>query len=112
MSTTTVTIGTAALEQLLTDVFGAAGCSPAESARIGRYLVGANLVGHDSHGVVRTLRYVEWLQSGVQVADQELAFVSDGGCFALVDGRFGMGQTVGPQAVRLGIDRAQVHGVS
>ena len=112
MGTTTVTIGAAPLEQLLTEVFGAAGCSPAEAARVGRYLVGANLVGHDSHGVVRTLRYVEWLQSGVQVADQELAFVTDGGCFALVDGRFGMGQTVGPQAVRLGIERAQSHGVS
>ena len=72
----------------------------------------ANLVGHDSHGVVRTLRYVEWLQTGVQLADQELAFVIDGGCFALVDGGFGMGQTIGPQAVRLGIERAQSHGVS
>ena len=86
---TTVTIGAAPLEQLLTEVFTAAGCSPAEASRIGHYLVGANLVGHDSHGVVRTLRYVEWLQTGVQVADQSLALVTDGGCFALVDGRFG-----------------------
>jgi uncharacterized oxidoreductase len=107
-----VTIAAAPLQQLLTDIFGRAGCSAAEAERIGRYLVGANLVGHDSHGVVRTLRYVEWLQSGVQVADQELAFITDGGAFALVDGQFGMGQTIGPQAVQLGIDRAADHGVA
>ncbi len=107
-----VTIDADALRQLVTDIFARAGCSAAESERIGRYLVGANLVGHDSHGVVRTLRYVEWLQTGVQVADQDLAVVTDGRAFALVDGQFGMGQTIGPQAVRLGLERARTHGVA
>ena len=35
-----------------------AGCSTEEGGRIGRYLVSANLSGHDSHGVVRVPRYL------------------------------------------------------
>jgi uncharacterized oxidoreductase len=51
-----VTIKAAALETLVADIFRAAGCSDAESQRVGRYLVAANLTGHDSHGVVRVPR--------------------------------------------------------
>ena len=39
-------------------------CSAAEGERIGKYLVGANLTGHDSHGVVRVPRYVQWKRDG------------------------------------------------
>ena len=36
-----------------------------EGERIGKYLVSANLTGHDSHGVVRVPRYVQWKRDGV-----------------------------------------------
>jgi uncharacterized oxidoreductase len=107
-----VVVGAQPLEQLLTEVFAAVGCSAAESARIGSSLVGANLAGHDSHGVVRTQRYVEWLRSGVQVADQTLATITESDAFALLDGGYGMGQTIGPLAVQVGIDKARGAGVS
>ena len=44
-------------------IFTAAGCDAEEGARIGRYLVEANLTGHDSHGVIRVPRYVHWLET-------------------------------------------------
>ncbi len=53
----TVTIEAKALEAFVADIFAAAGCSKEEGGRIGRYLVSANLSGHDSHGVVRVPRY-------------------------------------------------------
>ena len=34
-------------------IFAAAGCSETEAARVAERLVEANLVGHDSHGVIR-----------------------------------------------------------
>ena len=71
-----------------------------------------NLTGHDSHGVVRTARYVDWLANGIQLADQELAVLIDEPTLMLVDGQYGMGQTVGPLAVNLGIDRASEHGLA
>ncbi len=101
-----------ALTGLVRDVFLAAGCDVAEADRIATHLVGANLAGHDSHGVVRVPRYVEWLEAGFVVKGQTADIVTDGGAFALVDGKWGFGQTVAPQAVALGIARAQQHGVS
>src|SRR5579859_7096591 len=91
-----VVIAAQSLRLLLTEIFSSAGCSAAESERIGRYLVSANLAGHDSHGVVRTQRYVEWLRAGVQYADRDITIVTESDAFAVVDGGYGMGQTVGP----------------
>ncbi|MDH4278648.1 MAG: malate/lactate/ureidoglycolate dehydrogenase [Acidimicrobiia bacterium] len=100
------------LRLLVAEIFRAAGCSGDEANRIALDLVLANLVGHDSHGVVRTQRYVEALRAGTVVADGSLETVVDGGAFVVVDGNHGFGQTIGPLACRLGIERASTHGVS
>ena len=54
-----VTIKAGPLADLVRDAFAKAGCSPAEAERIGKYLVSANLTGHDSHGVGRVPRYLQ-----------------------------------------------------
>ncbi|WP_304608579.1 Ldh family oxidoreductase [Inquilinus sp. Marseille-Q2685] len=100
------------LTQLVGDIFAAQGCSAAESGRIARYLVAANLTGHDSHGVIRVPRYVAMLAQGEVRRDVTAEIVTDTPAFALVDGGYGFGQTVGPQAVRLGIDKALAGGVA
>lgn len=105
-----VLIGADALETLVRDIFAAAGCDAAEAGRIATHLLGANLAGHDSHGVARVPRYVEWLEAGYIVKGQTVETVTDGGAFLLLDGRFGFGQTVAPQAVAIGIERAQKYG--
>ncbi|MFN3448052.1 MAG: Ldh family oxidoreductase, partial [Roseococcus sp.] len=46
------------LQSFVTRIFLATGCAQKEAARIAEHLVGANLAGHDSHGVVRVPRYV------------------------------------------------------
>lgn len=107
-----VVIPVAPLTQLVTDVFHAEGCSAAEAGRIAKYLMSASLTGHDSHGVLRTPRYVWWLRDGLVKADQELEIVTDTAAFALVDGRHGFGQTIAPQAVKLGMDKAKSQGVA
>lgn len=96
----------------LTDVFAAAGCALEEARRIALNLVEANLTGHDSHGVIRTPRYLLWMKSGNLVPDKNITIDSDQGALAILDGAFGFGQTVGPQAVRVGIEKAQAHGLS
>ena len=60
----TVTIKAKALEAFVADIFASAGCSTEEGSRIGRYLVSANLSGHDSHGVVRVPRYAMQKKNG------------------------------------------------
>ena len=92
------------------EIFVAAGCTDEEATRIAVELVEANLTGHDSHGVVRVPRYLDWLRSGSVRPGRSVVTVTDGGAFLLLDGQRGFGQTVATQAVALGIERAGEHG--
>lgn len=100
------------LRQLSTDIFHAAGCSLEEAARIAEHLVEANLVGHDSHGVIRVPTYVQWLKSGKVLAGQTIHIDFENEVIAIVDGQFGFGQTIGAQAIDLGLAKARKHGVA
>lgn len=93
-------------------IFEAAGSSPTEAKTIITRLSGANLRGHDSHGVIRIPRYVQWAQDGIQVPNQTVAVLQDQPSFAVIDGRFGFGQSVGEQTVDIGIAKAKQHGVA
>ena len=108
----TVIIKAKALEGFVADIFSAAGCSKEEGGRIGRYLVSANLSGHDSHGVVRVPRYAAQKKAGTVVADVTVEVVVDTPVIAVIDGKYGFGQTVTPQAVRIGIDKCKKNGLS
>ena len=107
-----VTVKAGALADLVRDIFAKAGCSAAEAERIGKYLVSANLTGHDSHGVVRVPRYVHWKKVGVVFADREVKIVTETPVLAVVDGLHGFGQTVAPQAVTIGIEKCRKNGLS
>ncbi len=100
------------LRRLTAAIFQAAGCQPAEAERIATHLVEANLVGHDSHGVIRIATYVQWLRSGKVLANQSIHIVHENEVLAVVDGQYGFGQTIGEQAVQLGIDKCARHGVA
>jgi uncharacterized oxidoreductase len=95
------------LVAVVREIFASAGCSREEAERIAVHLVDANLTGHDSHGVVRVPLYVDWMRSGYVFPGRSVEVVADGGCFAVLDGRRGFGQTVASQAVELGIERAR-----
>src|SRR5262245_2889306 len=100
------------LKNLTSVIFSAAGCDASEATRVAGRLVEANLVGHDSHGVIRIPTYVQWLKVGKVFAAKTISVAVENDVVAVVDGGFGLGQTVGEQAVRLGIDKAARHGVS
>ena len=100
------------LRSIVTDIFAKAGCSPEESERIARHLASANLTGHDSHGVIRVPRYISWLKSGNLRAGQTLSVISETDVFTVVDGNRGFGQSIGEQAVQLGINKSLKCGVS
>ncbi len=93
-------------------MFAAAGCAPAEHERVAHYLVEANLVGHDSHGVIRAPIYIEWLKAGKVVANQTSKVVFENDAIAVVDGQFGFGQVMGEAAMKLGITKAGRQGVA
>lgn len=99
------------LTALCADVFERLGSSREEARRVAVSLVGANLAGHDSHGVIRVPRYVDWLRSGDIVANQTIERIVDTPVIAIVDGRYGFGQTVAPLAVAVGVEKAKAAGL-
>ena len=105
------TVPVEALRELVAAIFRAAGCDPAEAGRIAHHLVSSNLAGHDSHGVIRVPRYVQWLQDGLVRAGQTPTVAAESATHAVVDGHLGFGQTVAPFAVDLGIAKAREAGL-
>ena len=100
------------LKQYTHKIFAAAGCSEEEAARVAEHLVEANLVGHDSHGVIRIARYIEWMQEGKVLANQQVKVILENDMLAVLDGQFGLGQSIGEQAVRIGLDKCSAQGMS
>ena len=105
-------VPTDVLSGLVSDIFGRAGCSPSEAERIAEHLLAADLAGHPSHGVVRVRGYVDMLGAGRVIADHQVEIVADNGVLVVVDGGYGFGQTVGEQAVAIGLQRVEASGVA
>ena len=108
----TTAIDAGQLREAVGAIFVAAGCDEAEGTRIARYLVEANLTGHDSHGVIRVPRYVHWLQIGTVQAGRRVKTVMDAGPVAVLDGDHGFGQSIGEQAMTLAAGKAREYGVA
>jgi hydroxycarboxylate dehydrogenase B len=107
-----VTIRVENLIDFVADVFGHADSSNEEARRIATYLTTANLTGHDSHGVIRVPVYIRWKKMGSVVPNQTPEIVVDTPSLAVVDGKFGYGQTVTPIAVKLGIEKCKKAGLA
>ncbi len=107
-----VTIKVENLIDFVADVFSHAESSPEEAKRIATYLTTANLTGHASHGVIRVPVYIRWKQMGSIVPNQTAEVVVDTPSLVVVDGKFGYGQTVTPQAVKLGIEKCKKAGLA
>lgn len=77
-----------------------------------RHLVGANLAGHDSHGVIQTPSYVTRIKSGQIVPGAPFEVVHETPTTARINGNWGFGFVVTERAMRLAIEKAKAHNVS
>src|SRR3977135_1781637 len=107
-----VTVQVQKLIDFVADVFAHSESSPEEARRIATYLPPANLTGNHSHGVIRVPVYIRWKKMGSVVPDQTVEVLVDTPSLAVVDGKFGYGQTVTPQAVKIGIEKYKNAGLA
>ena len=98
------------LTAFATAIFRAAGSDEAEAALVAGHLVEANLLGHDSHGVVRVSKYLDWASRGLVAVNRHARIVSDRAAALLVDGDFGYGQVIGAEAMALLAERVRASG--
>lgn len=100
------------LERLLTGIYEAVGVPQGAAEVVAAHQVKANLVGHDSHGVIRTPAYVGLIESGQIVPDAELEILRDSPSSAVVDAHWGLGFVATKRAVDLACDKASAQGVA
>ncbi|MFP6767365.1 MAG: Ldh family oxidoreductase [Planctomycetaceae bacterium] len=93
-------------------VLEAAGASPGDARLIAAELQGANLVGHDSHGVMRLMQYVEYVEKNVIRPGAQMEILKEGAAFLHIDGHFNFGQVTASQALALGIAKAREAGTA
>lgn len=104
------TIDALTLTEFATSIFERSQIPAAEARQVAESLVLANLKGHDSHGVIRIIEYVDWVRRGWIEPASHLEVVREQPCILILDGHFGFGQVVGREAIALGIDKAKRDG--
>ena len=92
------TVAAGPLDAFARSLFVAAGVPAADAAAVAAGLVGANLCGHDSHGVMRVPQYLGFLRDGTYKADAPLTVLNETPAVLAADGNWGLGQV---QAHRL-----------
>ncbi len=108
----TIHIPARPLTDFCAEIFARVGCRSEEANSVAASLVDANLTGHDSHGVIRVPRYVDWVRTGDLIPNQSIERIVDTSVIGVVDGRFGFGQIVAPAAVDIGVEKARATGLS
>ena len=101
-----------ALAEFVGQLFKAAGCTDHEAVLVGESLAEANLLGHDSHGVLRVPIYLKDLESGVVRRNQVPKLISNLGAVRAFDGGPGLGHVAGEKVVESGVAAAQEFGIS
>ncbi len=93
-------------------IMTALGTPPAAADQVARSLAGANLCGHDSHGVIRLPWYAEFVADGRAVPTAEPAVVGGSGPVIVIDGQRCWGQVAAHRAAELAGNRAREDGVA
>jgi LDH2 family malate/lactate/ureidoglycolate dehydrogenase len=90
----------------------AAGASAEEAEIIARYNVGANLVGHDSHGIILIPQYIDRIKAGHIVPGAPWEIQQETATTTVIDGNWGFGYVVNDRAMRYTIDKAKKQNVA
>lgn len=99
------------LHAYMRDMLVAAGVTSHIAEEVTEVLVGANLAGHDSHGLLRIPMYMKAMKSGRIVPDAEPTIVQDNGNAIIMDGNQGHGIFTCKKAVEKAIERAKEVGM-
>lgn len=99
------------LREMMAEILTAVGTKPEAASFIGDSLVAANLAGHDSHGVIRLLHYVEMVRSGKVHPEVEPVELGRTGATARIDGGWGWGQPAMWLATETAIELASQFGL-
>jgi LDH2 family malate/lactate/ureidoglycolate dehydrogenase len=93
-------------------IFAAAGAPSDIATTVAESLVRSDLVGHDSHGVVRVRQYLDSIERGDLDPAARPQIVHERPTLCLVDACKAFGQVAARFAIEQGIDRARDYGLA
>jgi uncharacterized oxidoreductase len=100
------------LIEIASSLLIAAGASEDEAAVIARYNIGANLVGHDSHGIILIPGYIDRIKAGHIVPQAPWVITQETPTTTVIDGNWGFGYAVTDRAMRYTIEKAKTQNVA
>ena len=102
-----LTLKAETLAQAASAILEAAGTPHDIAQFVADSLVGANLAGHDSHGVIQIPGYVELIRIGALAPAARPEVVKEGPAIVQVDGGFGFGQFTAHVCMNLAVEKAR-----
>ena len=112
MSNGTQTYSAATLVDIGTEVICGMGAPKDLANSVSKSLVLSNLVGHDSHGIIRLMEYSGWVESGNLIPNAYPKVEWTKEATSLVDGGWGWGQSASYLATQTVIESALKYGTA
>lgn len=100
------------LETIARHVLIAAGVPAEDAGCVATELSRANAAGHDSHGVIRLMQYIEMIDDGFVRPGSDIELLRQGPAFTLLDAHFNFGQVAATRALELGLEQARTAGTA
>jgi len=93
-------------------IFQTVGSAQTEAEIVAGLLANANLIGHDSHGVIRIPQYLNLIETGQIILNNKIEILRQTKSSAVINGNWGFGQVIASQAMNLAIEKAKLSSVS
>lgn len=95
------------LKRIAHDIVIKHGANEEEASTVAKYLTIANLAGHDSHGIIQLIGYMDRVKKGHIVPGAKLEIVTETPTTAKINGNWGFGMVVQTKATQLAIEKAK-----
>jgi len=99
------------LKRISNEIFLAAGIPADDAELVSDSLVTSNLMGMDSHGIIRVMQYLDLIAEGKIIPGAKLEIVTDAPAMAVGRGGWGIGQVIARQAAGLAVEKARQCGI-
>ena len=106
------TVAADSLEHIAAALLVSAGASDEEAEIISRHSIGANLAGHDSHGIIQIPTYIDRVTRGHIVPGAQFEIINDTPTTTVVDGNWGFGYVVSERLMKMTIEKARRNSVA
>lgn len=105
-------VGAEVLSKFVTAMFVASAVPDDDAGIVAASLVGANLRGHDSHGVMRVPQYLGFLEKGEYRVGVDLRVEHETAAVVVCDAQWGLGQVQAHRLLKLVLPKARALGIA